>query len=314
MIEGEHIPVLSHEVLTYLRCEKGKDYLDCTLGAGGHAAAIARVTCPQGTVTGIDRDGEAVALARRRLEEFGDRVVCIHGNFVEMDSLLAPLGLGPFDGILMDLGFSSVQVDDAQRGFSFSRHGPLDMRMDRGQELTAHEIVNKWPEEEIGRVLREYGEERRWKRISGAIAKARSGGPVETTLGLAEIVQRALPPRGRGQKIHPATRTFQALRIAVNGELEDLEAALPGAVGLLKPEGRLAVISYHSLEDRIVKRTFARYVKGCVCPPDFPECRCGRKPTLRLVSRKIVRPGIEEVESNPRSRSAKMRVCEKLRL
>jgi len=307
-----HIPVLLHEVLQYLRCERRGSYLDCTLGGGGHAKSIAGSICPEGRVVGIDRDGDAIARAKDELKEFGDCISYVHGNFSEMDSLLVPFGGVCFEGILMDLGFSSTQVDDAERGFSFMRPGPLDMRMDRRHKLTAFEIVNEWPENDINRILREYGEERWWKRISRAICRARREKAIESTEGLRETIEAAVPGGGRGKAIHPATRVFQALRIAVNGELEALEVALPKAIDLLKPEGRLAVISYHSLEDRIVKQAFRTYAKGCICPPDFPICRCGRKPTVRIITKKVVRPGTSEIQLNPRSRSAKMRVCEKL--
>jgi 16S rRNA (cytosine1402-N4)-methyltransferase len=283
------------------------------VGGGGHAISIAEMACPGGRVIGIDRDAEAIEQATRRLRKFGDCVVCLHGNFVEMDSLVGPLKIGNFDGILMDLGFSSMQVEKPERGFSFMREGPLDMRMDTRQALTAHEIVNKWSEAEIARVLREYGEERWWKRISRAIVATRSEKPIETTTGLSEIVETAVPSGSRSHGTHPATRVFQGLRIAVNGELEGLGIALPKAIELLDPGARLVVISYHSLEDRIAKRIFAQHAKGCICPPDFPVCRCGRQPVVRIVTKRVVTPGIEEIEENPRSRSAKMRVCERLR-
>jgi 16S rRNA (cytosine1402-N4)-methyltransferase len=307
-----HIPVLLHEVIEYLRCEKDKAYLDCTLGAGGHAEAIAQISGAGGKIVGIDRDEQALALARRRLSVFGDCITFIQGNFAEVDKLLSHSSVQMFDGILADLGFSSVQIDDGGRGFSFMRDGILDMRMDRTQSLTAGTIINQWSEDELGRIIRDYGEERWWKRISHAIVAARIRKPVETTAELRGIIETAVPHKARKRGIHPATRVFQSIRIAVNEELDSLEKALPALLERLKEGARLAVISYHSLEDRIVKQFFLRNAKGCICPPEIPVCRCGRKPTLKIVTRKVITPTQEEIEKNPRARSAKMRVCESL--
>ena len=312
MTRSNHIPVLLHETLNYLRCERGKRYLDCTLGSGGHSLEIARRICPEGLLVGIDRDAEALERAKGVLDAFGNCIHLVQGNFADMDVLAEGLAEEGFDGIIMDLGFSSPQVDDPNRGFSFSASGPLDMRMDRSRELTAEKILNTWSGDHIAAILRDYGEERYWKRIVRGIENARKIRPISSTGELTEIVLDALPPPARKQQIHPATRVFQALRIAVNDELEGLRIALPKAISLLRGSGRLAVISYHSLEDRIVKREFATQAKGCVCPPDFPVCTCGRKAAVKIITRKVAVPSREEVLRNPRSRSAKLRVAEKL--
>lgn len=312
MDHATHIPVLLNKVIEYLRCEKGKVFLDCTLGAGGHTGAIADIVCPEGKVFAIDRDKYAIELAADKLSRFGKCIVFLHGNFAMLNDLLDSVLAPDFDGILFDLGFSSMQVDDAQRGFSFMHDGALDMRMDSDSALNASDIVNKSAEEELAKILYEYGEERWSKRIAGAIVKYRMRKKIMTTLELAKIVIDAIPFKSRHGRIHPATRTFQALRIAVNQELENIEKALPVAFSRLKKRGRLAVISYHSLEDKIVKRFFSDFSRGCICPKDIPFCVCGRKPLLRIINRKVITPDENEIKKNPRARSAKMRVCEKL--
>ncbi len=301
--EFRHEPVLLAEVLGDLRPKPGGLYLDCTIGGAGHAEAILGAA-DDSRLIGIDRDARAVELGGERLGRFGDRVELHHGRFEDMKTVLA--GRRP-DGILMDLGVSSAMFDDPSRGFSFRFDGPLDMRMDVSQLLTASEIVNKWDEAELVRIFREYGEERFSKRIARLIVRGRE---ITSTLQLADLVASAYP-KGR-QRIHPATRVFMALRIAVNGELEGLGDALRDAVDCLSPKGgRLAVITFHSLEDRIVKRAFAALAVGCVCPPRIPVCVCGHKALVRLVHRKPVAPSDGEIAGNPRSRSALLRVVEK---
>ncbi len=312
-----HVPVLLPAVLAHLRAEalpKGA-FVDATVGAGGHAAALLRAA-PQAHLLGLDRDPHALALAAERLAPFGERVTLRHASYTQLGELvpawLALLGADAsgVDGILLDLGLSSMQLDDPTRGFAFRHEGPLDMRFDPTQNtLTAEEIVNTWSAEAIADVLFRYGEERHSRRIARAIVAAR---PLTNTRQLAEVVAGAV--RGPRQKIHPATRTFQALRIAVNDELGALERALPLAIGLLRPGGRLAVISFHSLEDRIVKRVFRQEATDCLCPPQQPICTCGHVARVRLVTRKPVRATEEEVRANPRSRSARLRVVERLTL
>lgn len=302
----EHIPVLYAEVLAGLQVQPGGRYIDATLGAGRHAAGILEASAPDGQILGLDADPEAVAYARRRLEEFGPRAIFWAGNFRQLATVAQALDFAPVDGILMDLGLSSRQLEDAARGFSFTHEGPLDMRLDRGKGQTAADLVNTLPVEELAGLLWRYGEERHARRIARAIVAAR---PVTRTGELAALVARTV---GRREKIHPATRTFQALRIAVNEELAALEEALPQARDLLRPGGRLAVIAFHSLEDRLVKRFFRRESTDCLCPPEVLVCSCGHQATLTEVTRKPVRPSDEEVARNPRSRSARLRVAERL--
>lgn len=302
-----HIPVLQAEVLEGLDVSPGRRYLDATVGGGGHAAAILTVTAPDGRLLGLDRDPQAVARAAARLARFGDRASVVHASYVHMQAVASRQGFVPLDGVLFDLGFSSLQIEDAARGFSFLREGPLDMRFDpTGDAPTAADLVNQLSEAALVDILWEYGEERYSRRIARAIVAAR---PIHTTSRLAEVVEAAI---GRHEHIHPATRTFQALRIAVNRELEALERALPQAVEILRSGGRLAVIAFHSLEDRIVKHVIRQEVRGCVCPSEAPICTCGRSPALRMVTRKPLRASEEEVAANPRSRSARLRVAEKL--
>lgn len=307
-----HIPVLLHEVIEYLKCEKGKTYLDCTLGGGGHTMAIADIVCPEGKVVAIDRDINAIEYAKIRLEKFGNCVVFLNLNFACINDLPDMVSGKGFDGILFDLGFSSMQIDDARRGFSFMKEGVLDMRMDPLSGIPVSQLVNETTEVQLGKIFREYGEERWWKRIARTIVTKRQQQKITTTTELAAIVSNAVPHSARYGTIHPATRVFQALRIAVNLELENLEKALPFALGRLKKGGRLVVISYHSLEDRIVKRFFMEKSRGCVCPKDIPVCVCGKKPEIKIITKKIITPAKNEVEKNPRARSAKMRVCERL--
>jgi 16S rRNA (cytosine1402-N4)-methyltransferase len=307
-----HIPVMVREVVASLRCRAGAIYVDGTVGGGGHAETILRNTSPDGFLIGIDADGEAIGEAERRLAPFGDRKILVRGNFADMETILAEKSIDKIDGILLDLGVSSHQLDTAERGFSFTLDAPLDMRMDRNGRKSAADLVNTLPWQELAGIIRDYGEERMAGRIARSIAKAREDSPIRTTADLAGVVLRAMPAEAARQKIHPATRTFQALRIAVNDELNQLKKAMAGGMERLGPGGRFSVISFHSLEDRIVKNAFRNGEKGCMCPPDLPVCACGKKPTLKVLTRKPVVPGDEEIRDNPRSRSAKLRTAERI--
>ncbi len=307
-----HTPVLLQQVVEWLKCRKGMTYVDCTIGLGGHSKAIAAKIYPDGRIVGIDRDKDALSTAIDNLKEYQDIFSFVQGNFKNLISILNTFKATKVDGILFDLGLSSLQIEDDKRGFSFLREGPLDMRMDTGQRESAFIIINKSPEKELGKIIREFGEERFWKRIAAAIVARRKEKEIKTTTELAEIIKKAIPAKYRPRKIHPATRTFQAIRIAVNSELDNLKAALPQAIQVLNPKGRLVIISYHSLEDGIVKEAFKNFEKGCICPPDFPVCKCGKVSQVRVITKKPIRPSEEEIEKNPRGRSARMRVCEKI--
>ncbi len=304
-----HIPVFLQAVLDGLRVRPGGRYVDGTVGGGGHAAHILELSAPDGRLLGLDRDAEAVAVARSRLADYADRVTLLHASFDRLAEVARAQGFVPVDGVLFDLGLSSLQLADPARGFSFSADGPLDMRFDpdSGGE-TAADLVNRLPEAELAALLRRYGEEPQARRIAEAIVAAR---PLHTTRELAAVVEQAVGGR-RGRRIHPATRTFQALRIAVNDELATIERALPQAVEILAPGGRLVVIAFHSLEDRLVKRFMRRESRDCICPPETPVCVCGHRATLRMVTRKPLRPSAEEVVANPRARSARLRVAERI--
>ncbi len=308
--EFTHVSVLLHESIEALAIRPDGVYVDGTLGRAGHSLEIAR-RLKTGRLICIDRDEAAIEAAEERLAPYLDKVTLVHGNFSAVDEILKHLDLSGADGMLFDLGVSSPQLDDAARGFSYMHDAPLDMRMDRQAALTAHTVVNTWPAEELRRILFEYGEERYAGAIAKAIVRARESGPIDTTLQLVEIIRTALPAAARREKQHPAKRSFQAIRIAVNDELGALPPMLRGAVRCLNPGGRLCVITFHSLEDRIVKKTMQELARGCTCPPDFPVCVCGNKPKLRLVTRKPVTPGAEELQDNPRARSAKLRVAER---
>ena len=306
-----HKPVLLRECLEGLKIRPEGTYVDGTLGRAGHSREIAaRLTT--GRLICIDRDQAALDAARDRLAGHLDKVTLIHGNFGDLAGLLDQRGISGADGMLFDLGVSSPQLDDPERGFSYMHDAPLDMRMDRSEALTAHTVVNEWSQEELRRILWQYGEERYASAIAGAIVRARGDKPVETTLELVDIIKGAMPASALREKQHPAKRSFQAIRIAVNDELGSVDKMVRAAVPRLNPGGRLAVISFHSLEDRIVKNGLAEYAKGCTCPPDFPVCVCGKKPQIKLVTRKPIVSGPEELEENPRARSAKLRVAEKL--
>ena len=306
-----HRPVLLDECIEGLRIRPGGLYLDGTLGRAGHSREIAR-RLDTGRLVCIDRDQAALDAAQDRLAGCLDKVELIHGNFGDLAELLDGRGLGPFDGMLFDLGVSSPQLDDPERGFSYMHDAPLDMRMDRSEALTAAIVVNEWPQEELKRILWQYGEERYAPQIAGAIARRRADKPIGTTLELVEVLRGAMPAQALREKQHPAKRSFQAIRIAVNDELAAVDRMLQAAVPRLSPGGRLAVISFHSLEDRIVKNALAAFARGCTCPPDFPVCVCGKTPQVRLVNRKPILSGEAELNENPRARSAKLRLAEKL--
>lgn len=306
-----HKSVLLDECLEALAIRPDGIYLDGTLGRAGHSLEILR-RLTTGRLIGVDRDMTAIEAAKERLAEFGDRFTPVHSNFSELDRVLEDLGLvGQIDGMLFDLGVSSPQLDEAQRGFSYMQDAPLDMRMDSTAALDAHEVVNTWSGEELKRILRDYGEERYAPQIARAIERRREMKPIETTLELVDVIRSAMPAAALREKQHPAKRSFQAIRIAVNGELDALPPMLEAATRGLRCGGRLAVITFHSLEDRIVKQTMRDLATGCTCPPEFPVCVCGNHPKLKLVSRKPIVSGAAELEENPRARSAKLRVAER---
>ncbi len=311
-MEYRHQPVLLAEVLKQL-CSTGcTTVVDCTLGGAGHAEAILSRLPENGRLIGIDQDVAALSEAKARTARFGQHVSFVRGNFRDLDLILTDAGVGRVDGILFDLGVSSPQLDEAERGFSYRHEHRLDMRMDPEQQLSAYDVVNSYPCQRIAQVLKDYGEEKWAGRIAKFICRSREKAPIETTAQLAEIVKDAIPAPARRTGPHPARRTFQALRIEVNQELSSLEKALPDAVKWLAKGGRVAVISYHSLEDRIVKTVFNELAKGCICPPRLPECRCGRVPIVKVITKKPIVPGAEEIQANPRARSARLRVAEKV--
>lgn len=301
-----HIPVLYHEVLARLQVQPGGRYVDATVGAGGHAAGILRSSAPDGQLLGLDADPEAISYAEQVLRPFEGRMILQAANFQDLRNVALSHGFGQVDGILMDLGVSSRQLNNAGRGFSFSLDGPLDMRFNPREGQSARDLVNNLPVGELADLLWQYGDERHARRIARAIVGAR---PLTTTGELADLVARTI---GRREKIHPATRTFQALRIATNDELEALAQVLPQARDLLRPGGRLAIISFHSLEDRLVKRFFQQEARDCICPPETPVCLCQHRASLQIITRRPLRPSPEEVAENPRSRSARLRVAERL--
>lgn len=306
MILPPHIPVLYHEVLDLLRPVPNGRFLDGTVGAGGHTAGLLERSAPAGRVLALDRDPEAIAYAQKRLASFGQRVVLVNASYVEMGTLAPAHGFTSFDGILLDLGLSSRQLDDATRGFSFMQEGPLDMRFDPTQGETAADLINNLGEADLADLFWRYGEERQSRRIARLVVAQR---PFHTTTQLANAIARGVPQRRR---IHPATQVFQALRIAVNDELAAVEQGVKTAVTLLRPSGRLAVISFHSLEDRFIKQFFRQLSQECICPPAQPICTCAARATVRLVTRKAVKATSEEIAANSRSRSARLRVIEKL--
>jgi len=302
-----HLPVLYHESINILQPKSHGRYADGTLGAGGHSVGILKASQPNGQVLGLDIDDQALEIAKVRLSEFGDRVTLIKGSYANMNDHLGTIGWPCVDGIILDLGLSSMQLDTTDRGFSFIKDAPLDMRFNKEQKLTAAEIVNTWSEKDLVKIIWEFGEEPKSRQIATSIITHR---PLITTHELAAVVLQAY--KGKRGKVHPATRTFQALRMAVNKELDTLKSGLEEALSALCSGGRLAVISFHSLEDRMVKHFFQRESRDCICPPEQPVCTCGHKATLRLITKKTIHPSQEEVEKNPRARSARLRAAEKL--
>ena len=311
MSEFHHISVLLDECIEGLNIKPDGIYVDGTLGGAGHSSQIAK-RLTTGMLIGIDRDPVALKAAGERLAPFGDRVKLVHSNFCEIASVLKELNIEGVDGILLDLGVSSPQLDDGERGFSYMADAPLDMRMNNEDSLSADTVVNTWPYEELKRILYEYGEERYAPKIAAAICERREQAPIRTTLELVDIIRSAMPAAALREKQHPAKRSFQAIRIAVNDELGSVEKVMKDAIPCLNKDGRLAIITFHSLEDRIVKTGMANASKGCTCPPNFPVCVCGKKPQVKLITRKPIVSGQQELDRNPRARSAKLRVCEKL--
>ena len=312
-MEFRHIPIMLKEVLDGLQIKADGTYMDGTLGGAGHSSEIASRLGTNGKLYGFDQDEEALAAAGKRLEAFGDRVERIHANYENAVSILKEKGVTGLDGILLDIGVSSYQLDNAERGFSYMHDAPLDMRMDRSQSLSAAEIVNGWSEDEIAKILKEYGEEKFARNIAKHIVRERQKAPIETTFALNEIIKNAIPAKMRADG-HPSKRSFQAIRIACNRELDVLERSLDDMIDFLNPGGRIAVITFHSLEDRIVKNAFRNAEHPCTCPPNFPVCVCGKQSKGRCVNHKPIVPGEEELEQNSRSKPAKLRIFEKINI
>ena len=309
--EFHHVSVLLEECIEGLNIKPDGIYVDGTLGGAGHSSRIA-AKLTTGRHIGIDRDPIALKVAGERLAPWKDNVTLVHSNFCEIAKVLDDLGIDGVDGILLDLGVSSPQLDDGERGFSYMVDAPLDMRMNNEDSLTAHTVVNTWPYEELKRILYDYGEERYAPKIAAAICARREAKPIETTLELVDIIRSAMPAAALREKQHPAKRSFQAIRIAVNDELSSVEKVMADAIPRLNPGGRLAEITFHSMEDRIVKNAMQNAARGCTCPPSFPACDCGKKPQVKIITRKPIVSGDEELERNPRARSAKLRICEKI--
>ena len=311
MTDFHHVSVLLDACIQSLAIKADGIYVDGTLGGAGHSSEIVK-RLTTGRLIGIDRDPVALAAAGERLVPYADRVTLVHANFCDIAQVLKDLNIDGVDGILLDLGVSSPQLDDSSRGFSYMADAPLDMRMNREDTLSAYDVVNSWSCDELKRILFDYGEERYAPKIAAAICRRREEKPIETTLELVDVIRGAMPAQALREKQHPAKRSFQAIRIAVNDELGSVEKVMRDAIPCLNPGGRLAVITFHSLEDRIVKTAMAGAAKGCTCPPSFPVCVCGKKPQVQLMTRKPIVSGDEELERNPRARSAKLRVCEKV--
>lgn len=311
-IQFHHVSVLLGEAVEGLSVREGYTYVDCTTGSGSHSFQIAKRMGRTGRLICIDRDLTALEAAKNRLVAFGDQITFVHDNFSELDRILTSLEVDNLGGVLMDLGCSSPQFDTPDRGFSYMHDAKLDMRMDRTQELTAYDIVNEYDEATLRRIISLYGEEKFASKIASAIVKARESSPIESTAALAELIKQSIPIKARMEGHHPAKRTFQAIRIEVNRELDAIEPAMRAAVKHMCPTGRLSVISFHSLEDRIVKETISSMAEGCKCPKEFPVCVCGQKPLVKPITKKPILPSPEELESNPRSRSAKLRLAEKI--
>ncbi|AAO36178.1 ribosomal RNA small subunit methyltransferase H [Clostridium tetani] len=310
-MEFKHISVLLDECIEGLNIKENGIYVDCTLGGAGHSSEILKNLSKEGKLIGIDQDEEALKAASEKLKEY-ENVLYKHSNFYHIKDILEELEVGKVDGILMDLGVSSYQLDEKSRGFSYMQNAPLDMRMNKKSSLDAYEVVNFYDESKLARIIKDYGEERFAKRISNFIVESRENKKIETTGELVDIIKRAIPAKFRREGPHPAKRTFQAIRIEVNGELEILNKAIEDSVKSLKSGGRIAIITFHSLEDRIVKNKFKELEDPCICPKDFPICTCGKEPLVKIITRKPIDPSKEEVEINPRSRSAKLRIAEKL--
>ena len=311
-MEFKHVSVLLQETIDGLAVKPDGIYVDGTTGGGGHSYEISKRLGENGRLICIDQDAEALVAAEKRLEPFAGIVTLVKSNYAQMKEVLKQLGIDKVDGIVLDLGVSSYQLDNAERGFSYREDAPLDMRMDREQPLTARDIVNDYPESELYRIIKEYGEERFAKNIARNICKRRQDKPLETTFELVDIIRNSMPAKARNGKSHPAKRTFQAIRIECNQELEVLRQALDEMVNLLKDGGRISIITFHSLEDRMVKTSFRRQENPCTCPPDFPVCVCGNKPKGKVITRKPILPSEEECEQNTRSKSAKLRVFERI--
>ncbi len=307
-----HYSVMLNETIESLDIKKDGIYVDCTLGGAGHSNAILERLSDKGTLIGIDRDDVALEKAKDRLQKYKDKVIFCKGNFVNAPQMLKDLGIEKIDGVVADLGVSSFQLDDADRGFSYMADAPLDMRMSRDEEFSAYDVVNTYDEKRLSKIIDLYGEERFARQIASKIARVRENAPIKTTLELSEIVKSAIPAKNKVGGHHPAKRTFQAIRIEVNGELDVIDKTINGLFPMLNSGGRMAIITFHSLEDRIVKHTFLEKTKGCECPPDFPVCVCGKTAQGIVVTKKPVLPSDEELGENPRSRSAKLRVIEKI--
>ncbi|MGG7176158.1 16S rRNA (cytosine(1402)-N(4))-methyltransferase RsmH [Clostridium paraputrificum] len=310
-MEFKHVSVLLNECLDGLDIKEDGIYVDCTLGGAGHSSHILRNLSSEGLLIGIDQDKDALRAAGDRLKEY-ENVKFVHNNFHNIENILEELDIPKVDGILMDLGVSSYQLDEGERGFSYMKDAPLDMRMNRDNEFSAYEVVNSYSVEDLYRIIRDYGEEKFAKRVAQFIVDRRANKPIETTFELVEIIKAAIPAKARREGPHPAKRTFQAIRIEVNGELQILNKAIEDGVKRLNKGGRMAIITFHSLEDRIVKLKFRELANPCTCPREFPICVCGKTPLVKLISRKAIDPSKEEVEENPRSRSAKLRVIERI--
>lgn len=310
-MEFKHVSVLLNECIDALDIKENGIYIDCTLGGAGHSSQIAAHLSKEGMLIGIDQDKDALSAAKKRLENF-ENVKYVHNNFYNIDSILSELDVEKVDGILADLGVSSYQLDEASRGFSYMQDAPLDMRMNRDNDFSAYEIINNYTEDELYKIIKDYGEERFAKRIANFIVNRRSEKPIETTFELVDIIKAAIPAKMRRDGPHPAKRTFQAIRIEVNSELKILNKTIEDGVNRLNKGGRMAIITFHSLEDRIVKLKFRELENPCTCPKEFPVCVCGKKPLVKVLSKKGIAPTEKEIEENPRSRSAKLRVIEKL--
>lgn len=312
-IESQHIPVLLRPAIEFLNCRPGGIYVDATVGAGGYARSILDETAPDGRVLGLDWDSEAIERVRERLGGYGQRLILEKADFADIRTVLLKHGITQVDGIVADLGVSSYQIGEPRRGFSFMHEGPLDMRMNRDLQITAADLVNTLPEKELADLIFRYGEDRLSRRIARAIVAARAKGRIETTAQLSELIRKAVPGTRDSLRIHPATRTFQALRIAVNREIDSLRRFLPEALSALEIGGRLCIVAFHSIEDRAVKETFRDWARSCRCPRERAACECEGGPLVRPLTKKVLRPSPDEVERNPRARSARLRAVEKLK-